>query len=45
MKPKLINYSFTATNPGNNQKLEFKLYKLPDNNTVYRSVFLNLNVQ
>jgi uncharacterized membrane protein len=42
---KLINYSFKAINPGNNQKLEFKLYKLPDNNTVYRTVFLNLNVQ
>lgn len=42
---KMINYSFTAINQGNNQKLEFKLYKLPDNNTVYRTVFLNLNVQ
>jgi uncharacterized membrane protein len=42
---KEINYSFTAINQGNNQKLEFKLYKLPDNNTVYRMVFLNLNVQ
>ena len=42
---KLINYSFKAINTGNNQKLEFKLYKLPDNNTVYRTVFLNLNVQ
>lgn len=42
---KQINYSFTAINQGNNQKLEFKLYKLPDNNTVYRMVFLNLNVQ
>lgn len=42
---KEFKYSFTAVNPGNNQKLEFKLYKLPDNNTVYRTVFLNLNVQ
>lgn len=42
---KLINYSFKAINQGNNQKLEFKLYKLPDNNTVYRTVFLNLNIQ
>jgi uncharacterized membrane protein len=42
---KMINYSFKATDQGNNQKLEFKLYKLPDNNTVYRTVFLNLNVQ
>jgi uncharacterized membrane protein len=42
---KMINYSFKATDQGNNQKLVFKLYKLPDNNTVYRTVFLNLNVQ
>jgi uncharacterized membrane protein len=42
---KEINYPFKATYPSNNQKLEFKLYKLPDNNTVYRTVFLNINVQ
>lgn len=40
-----INYSFNATKAGNNQTLEFKLFKLPDNTNVYRSVFLYLNVQ
>jgi uncharacterized membrane protein len=41
---KLINYSFTPIIAGNNQTLEFDLYKLPNNGTVYRSVFLHLNV-
>ena len=41
---KLIDYSFVATTYGNNQTLEFNLYKLPDNNNIYRSVFLYLNV-
>jgi uncharacterized membrane protein len=39
-----IPFSFTAQRTGNNQTLEFRLYKLPDNNTVYRSVNLYLNV-
>ena len=42
---KQINFSFQATQVGNNQTLEFKLYKLPSNGTVYRSVFLYLNVK
>lgn len=41
---KLINYSFTPLTTGNNQTLEFDLYKLPNNGTIYRSVFLHLNV-
>ncbi|WP_231551498.1 DUF1616 domain-containing protein [Methanobacterium sp. SMA-27] len=40
---KLINYSFQPIISGH-QSLEFKLYKLPDNNTVYRSLLLYLNV-
>ena len=42
---KEIIYSFQPTEAGNNQTLKFKLYKLPDNTNVYRSVFLFLNVQ
>ncbi len=41
---KLIDYSFVAETYGNNQTLEFNLYKLPDNNNIYRSVFLYLNI-
>jgi uncharacterized membrane protein len=41
---KQINFSFQPTQVGNNQTLEFKLYKLPNNITVYRSVFLYVNV-
>jgi len=41
---KLIDYSFVAKTYGNNQTLEFNLYKLPDNNNIYRSVFLYLNI-
>lgn len=39
-----INYTFTPTQAGTNQTIEFKLFKLPDNTNVYRSVFLYLNV-
>ncbi len=39
-----IPFNFNPTQIGKNQKLEFLLYKLPDNTTVYRSVYLNLNV-
>ena len=42
---KQINFSFQPTQVGNNQTLEFKLYKLPNNSTVYRSVFLYVNVK
>jgi uncharacterized membrane protein len=41
---KRIPFSFMANKSGNNQTLEFKLYKLPDNNTVYRYVNLYLNI-
>jgi uncharacterized membrane protein len=40
---RMINHSFTPTNPGN-QTIEFKLYKLPDTTNVYRSLLLHLNV-
>lgn len=40
---RMINYSFTPTKTGN-QTLQFNLYKVPGNGTVYRSVFLYLNV-
>ena len=39
-----IPFSFTPKTTGKNQKLEFLLYKMPDMNTVYRSLYLNLNV-
>ena len=42
---KQINFSFQPTQVGNNQTLEFKLYKLPNNGTVYRSVLLYVNVK
>lgn len=38
-----IPFSFTATS-GNNQTMEFLLYKLPDKNNVYRSLNLNIDV-
>lgn len=41
---KNIKFSFTPTETGNNQTLTFDLYKLPTNGTVYRSVFLHINV-
>jgi uncharacterized membrane protein len=39
-----ITFSFTPKATGQNQTLTFNLYKLPDNSTVYRSVFLHVNV-
>jgi len=41
---KNIPFTFTPTETGSNQTLTFNLYKLPSNGTVYRSVFLHLNV-
>lgn len=41
---KNINFSFTPTETGNNQTLTFNLYKIPNNSTVYRTVFLHINV-
>jgi uncharacterized membrane protein len=41
---KNITFSFTPTKIGNNQTLTFNLYKQPNNGTVYRSVFLHVNV-
>ncbi len=40
----LINYTYMPTIVGNNQKLEFDLYKLPDTTNIYRSVYLYLQV-
>jgi uncharacterized membrane protein len=40
---KEIFFKFTPENYGQ-YKLEFNLYKLPDNTTVYRSLFLRVNV-
>lgn len=37
-------FTFTPSSYGQNQELEFLLYKLPDNNTVYRSLHLWVNV-
>ncbi|MFY9639042.1 MAG: DUF1616 domain-containing protein [Methanobacterium sp.] len=39
-----IPYSFMVTNPGQNQKLEFFLYKLPDGKNVYRYLSLQIDV-
>jgi uncharacterized membrane protein len=41
---KEIPFSFTATNQGQNQKVEFMLYKLPNYTNVYRSLNLYINV-
>lgn len=41
---KEIPFTFTASKTGNNQKLEFLLYKPPGNSTVYRSLDLLVNV-
>lgn len=38
-----IPYNFTAGDPGT-RKLEFLLFKLPDNNNIYRSLHLWLNI-
>ena len=40
-----IPYSFMVTNPGQNQKLEFLLYKLPNDKNVYRYLSLQIDVQ
>ncbi len=41
---KEIPLSFTATTQGQNQKMEFMLYKLPNYTNVYRSLNLYINV-
>ncbi|UTB32607.1 MAG: DUF1616 domain-containing protein [Methanobacterium sp. ERen5] len=41
---KEIPLSFTTTTIGQNQKMEFMLYKLPNNTNVYRSLTLYINV-
>jgi uncharacterized membrane protein len=41
---KNINFTFIPKESGKNQTLTFNLYKLPNNSTVYRSVFLHINV-
>lgn len=38
-------FTFVASNSGENQKLEFLLYKLPDINNAYRSLHLWINVE
>ncbi len=38
-------FKFVASSPGQNQELEFLLYKLPDNTNVYRSLHLWINVK
>ena len=38
------SFTFAPSSYGQNQELEFLLYKLPDNNTVYRSLHLWVNV-
>ncbi|HML04779.1 MAG TPA: DUF1616 domain-containing protein [Methanobacterium sp.] len=40
---KEIPFSFTAVK-GSNQKVDFLLYKMPDNSTIYRSLYLDVNV-
>lgn len=37
-------FTFTPYSYGQNQGLEFLLYKLPDNNTIYRSLHMWLNI-
>jgi len=41
---KEISFTFKPSTAGNNQKLEFLLYKLPDAENVYRSNYMNLNI-
>lgn len=38
-------FKFTPTEAGDNQKLQFLLYRLPDEKRVYRSLHLFINVQ
>ena len=39
-----IPFSFRVNNAGQNQKLEFLLYKLPDNKNIYRYLYLQTDV-
>ena len=41
---KEIPFSFNAETSGQNQKMDFKLYKLPNYTNVYRSLTLYINV-
>lgn len=41
---KEIAFTFKPTKIGNNQKLEFLLFKPPGNSTTYRSLYLYMNV-
>lgn len=41
---KEIPLTFKPLKTGENQKLEFLLYKPPSNNTIYRSLYLYMNV-
>ncbi|MDI6723958.1 MAG: DUF1616 domain-containing protein [Methanobacterium sp.] len=41
---KEIPFTFTASNPGQNQRMEFLLYKLPNSTDVYRSLHLSVDV-
>ncbi len=41
---KEIPFTFVTSNAGQNQKLEFLLYKLPDDKNVYRYLYLQINV-
>ncbi len=41
---KEIPLTFVASNSGQNQKMEFFLYKLPDDKNVYRYLFLQIDV-
>jgi Predicted membrane protein len=38
-------FKFTPTEVGDNQKLQFLLYRLPDEKRVYRSLNLSINVK
>ncbi len=38
-------FTFTPSTSGQNQKVEFLLYRLPDNQTVYRYLFLHMDVK
>lgn len=41
---KEIPFTFVASNPGQNQRMEFLLYKLPNSTDVYRSLHLSVDV-
>lgn len=38
------NFTFSSQQKGKNQKMDFILYKLPDNNNIYRSLHLWVNI-